>query len=122
MLSLGPTLRVYLAPGATDMRKSFDGLAALVDSKFQESSLSGHVFAFCNRRRNQVKILIWEGSGFWVHAKRLEKGTFAWPRVEPGQVSIELSSEELSWILGGLDLEQAERRVWWNRTPTRLAS
>lgn len=122
MLSLGQPVRVYLAPGSTDMRKSFDALTGLVASVLNADPLSGHVFAFCNRRRTQVKLLVWDGTGLWVHAKRLAKGTFAWPRVEPGQTRVELEAEQLSWILGGLDLSQAKRRTWWRRMPGLLAS
>ena len=122
MLSLGQPVRVYLAPGSTDMRKSFDALTGLVATVLEANPLSGHVFAFCNRRRTQVKLLVWDGTGLWVHAKRLAKGTFAWPHVEPGQARVELEAEQLSWILGGLDLSQAKRRTWWRRTPGLLAS
>lgn len=118
MLTLATGVRVYLAPGPTDMRKSFTGLAALAKHVLREDPLSGHLFAFCNRRRSLLKVLYWDGTGFWVLAKRLERGTFAWPEVEPGQTHVRLSGEELAWILGGLDLEQAKRRTWWRRAPT----
>ena len=115
MLTLPATARVYLAPGATDMRKSFNALSGLVEEILEQDPLCGHVFAFCNRRRTQIKLLIWDGSGLWVHAKRLEKGTFAWPSAGPEATKIELGGDELGWILGGLDLSQAERRRWWRR-------
>lgn len=119
MLTLGPAARVYVAPGATDMRKSFTGLAAAAEQVIGEDPLSGHLFAFCNRRRNLLKVLFWDGTGFLLLAKRLERGTFAWPTDEE-QVS--LSGDELSWILGGLDLRQAARRRWWKRKPLLAAS
>ena len=93
------------------MRKSFDTLAALVEHQLREDPLSGHVFVFCNRGRNRVKILLWQSSGFWLLAKRLEKGTFAWPRSDT--TSIEMTSEELGALLGGLDLSGATRRPWY---------
>ena len=120
MLTLAPATRVYLAPGATDMRKSFTGLAAVTEGVIGEDPTSGHLFAFCNRRRNLLKILFWDGTGFWLLAKRLERGTFAWPAVADEHLT--LSGEELSWILGGLDLQQAARRRWWKRQPLAAAS
>ena len=121
MLTLAPGVRVFVAPGPTDMRKSFTGLAALAKHVLQEDPLSGHLFAFCNRRRNLLKVLYWDGTGFWVLAKRLERGTFAWPVAGEGQTHVTLTGEELTWILGGLDLSQAKRRTWWRRAPTRAA-
>ena len=78
MLTLSPRTRVFLAPGATDMRKSFDTLTAIVSETLKEDPLSGHLFVFSNRPRTRVKVLLWDGSGL-VMAKRLEKGTFFWP-------------------------------------------
>jgi transposase len=113
-------VRVYLAPGVTDMRRGFDGLAAAVQSVIGESPTTGHLFAFCNRGRNRLKVLWWDGSGLIVLAKRLEKGTFKWPaRPAEGQRSVELSAQELTLILEGIDLDQASRRDWWRRAPAR---
>ena len=117
MLSLAPGVRVYVSTGVTDMRKSFTGLAALAQHVIEQDPLSGHLFAFCNRRRNLLKVLFWDGSGFLLLAKRLERGTFAWPQPEEGATHVDLSGEELGWILSGLDLAQAERRAWWRREP-----
>lgn len=110
MLSPGPATKIYLAAGATDMRKSFNGLYALVAGTLEADPLSGHLFVFCNRRRDRIKILCFDGSGLWVCAKRLEKGTFAWP--EGGEGAIELSQHQLNLLLGGLDLKQLRRRRW----------
>ena len=74
-LPLVPGLRVHVAPGATDMRKSFNGLVAATREVLGKDPLSGHLFAFCNRRRTLLKLLLWDGTGFWVFAKRLERGT-----------------------------------------------
>jgi len=74
--------RVYLACGRTDMRKSINGLSAIVESSFKLDPFDGALFVFCNRNRDRVKILEWDGDGFWLHLKRLEKGRFRWP--EPG--------------------------------------
>ncbi len=82
MLALTPGVSVYLALGATDMRKSFAGLAGAVEAHLKRDPLSGHLFAFCNRRRNMIKVLAWDGSGLCLYAKKLERGTFPWPREE----------------------------------------
>lgn len=110
MLNAGPATRVYLACGVTDLRKSFDGLYALVQGKLKEDPLSGHLFVFCNRRGDRLKILYFDGSGLWVCAKRLERGTFHWPRSD--QSSIQLSQAQLSLLLGGIDLRTTRRRAW----------
>jgi transposase len=116
VLSLPPSVRIYLARGATDMRKQIDGLAALVEHVLEHDPFSGHLFGFCNRRRDRIKILYWEGSGFWLLHKRLEKGTFAWP--VPGddmRSSIQMTAAELAALLGGIDLRTARRRRWFSR-------
>lgn len=110
MLSPGPATKVYLGTGVTDMRKSFNGLYALVAGTLKSDPLSGHLFVFCNRRRDRIKILCFDGSGLWVCAKRLEKGTFAWP--QSGEGAVELTQAELNLLLGGLDLSRARKRRW----------
>jgi transposase len=117
VLTLPPTARVYLAAGVTDMRKAYDTLASVTREVIGEDPLSGHLFVFCNRRHNRLKILVWDGSGFWIFAKRLEKGTFAWPDAKAGAKKIELTSAELNLILSGIDFRDAERRPWWRRRP-----
>ena len=115
MFGLGLATRIYLAVGATDMRKGFNGLYGLVRDRLQGEPLSGHVFLFCNARHNRVKLMFWDGSGLWVCAKKLEKGTFRWPEVSGDQSKVQLSHEELALLLGGIDLRQAERRRWYRR-------
>ena len=112
MFGLGPATRIYLAAGATDMRKGFEGLYGLVRDRLLCDPLSGHVFLFLNAQRNRLKLLFYDGSGLWVCAKRWEKGRFRWPAVEDEQVKVVLSAEELVLLLGGIDLSQAERRRW----------
>ena len=113
MFALPPTVRIFFAPGVTDMRKSFDGLSAVTREIIGLSPLSGHLFLFCNRKRNRLKILLWDRSGFWVFAKRLEKGTFAWPEVKDRESKrFEIAAERLSLLLGGIDFKGTKKRRW----------
>ena len=122
MFGLGPATRIYLAAGATDMRKGYEGLYGLVRDRLQCEPLSGHVFLFCNRQRNRLKLLFWDGSGLWVCGKRLEKGRFRWPAVAAEQVKVRLAPEELAMLIGGIDLEQAERRRWYRRESVEVSA
>ena len=116
MLTLSPATRIYLAGGATDLRKSFNGLSALAAEQLGQDPLSGHLFLFCNGRRNRLKILYWDGSGLWVCAKRLEKGAFAWPEAPPGGGGrMPLRAEELALLVGGMDLREVKSRKWFYR-------
>ena len=119
MLTLSPSTRVYVVAGVTDMRRSFNGLAAIVTGQLELDLLSGHLFVFSNRRRNRLKVMYFDGSGLWVCAKRLERGTFKWP--EPGTEFIELTSEELMLLLGGIDLAATRKRRWYGREQKRRA-
>ena len=87
MLTLPPSVRIYLAAGVTDLRKAFDGLSGLVRSALLEDPLSGHLFVFCNRRRDRLKVLYFDGSGLWVFAKRLERVIAMNVSGDPGDVS-----------------------------------
>ncbi len=116
MLSLNSNTKIFLAAGVTDLRKSYDTLAAIVTNSLGHSSLSGDFFVFCNRSRNRLKILVWEQSGYWLLAKRLEKGTFAWPNEETK--SIEFTPAQLSLLLGGIDLRETKKRKWYRRAPS----
>lgn len=112
MFGLGAATRIYLATGATDMRKGFEGLYGLVRDRLQCEPLSGHIFVFSNAQHNRLKLLFWDGSGLWVCAKRLDKGRFRWPTVESGQTKVLLSHEELTLLVGGIDLLQTRQRRW----------
>jgi transposase len=108
MLSLSTATRVFVALAPVDMRQGFNGLYARVQTVLQQEPTSGHWFVFTNRSRTRVKILLWDGSGLWVCAKRLEKGTFGWP---PGEGSHQcLRPEELTLLLHGI--ESTARRPW----------
>jgi transposase len=115
MIPLSPATRIFLAAGATDLRKSFEGLSDLVAHRFQEDPLSGHLYVFANRRKNRIKLLYFDGSGVWVCAKRLMgQGCFAWPRTnEPG--ALRIVAEELTLLLTGIDLEKTQARPWWRK-------
>ena len=112
MIAPGPATRIFLAPGATDLRRSFDGLHGLVQSQLAEDPRSGHLFLFCNKPRTRLKVLCFDGNGLWVCAKRLERGTFAWPASDAGR-TVRLNAAELALLLGGLELTRVARRDWW---------
>lgn len=98
---------VYLVTGATDMRKSIDGLAIIVSECLELDPLSSSLFVFCNRQRDKIKILRWDGTGFWLYYKRLEKSRFQWPtHFHDGHLS--LTRQQLNWLLDGLSLEQKQ--------------
>jgi transposase len=112
MFGVGPATRIYLAAGATDMRKGFEGLYGLVRDRLLCEPLSGHIFAFANAGRNRLKLIFWDGTGLWVCSKRLERGRFRWPEAEGGESKVKLSHEELALLLGGIDLKQTRQRRW----------
>jgi len=118
VLTLPPSVRVFLAMEPTDMRCGFDGLSARVRSLLDEDPMSGHLFVFRNRRRDRVKILFWDRSGFCLWYKRLEKGTFRFPD-ERTEGSSEIEAAELFLILEGIDLHKARRRPRWR--PRKIA-
>lgn len=96
------------------MRRSIDGLSALVRERFTLDPLSGHLFLFRNRRGDRLKVLAWDLSGFWVLYKRLEQGTFAWP-TEADTAPVEMRSGDLLLLLSGTDLSHTRRRRWYER-------
>jgi transposase len=117
MFGLSAAVRVYLAIRPADMRKSFDGLSALV-SGLALDPLSGHLFVFINKRRDRIKILYWDRDGLAVWAKRLERGTFRLPAA--GADRVEMTTAELAALLAGIDLSTARRRVRYCRPGTPL--
>jgi len=115
ILNLPPSVKLFVCTEPTDMRRSFDGLAALVSFGLGEDPLSGHLFAFFNRRADRVKILWYDHSGFALFAKRLERGRFRLPEAKPGERSYAIRAAELALILEGIDLAGAKRRRVWRR-------
>jgi transposase len=116
MFGLSAAVRVYLATKPADMRKSFDGLAALASGTLALDPLSGHLFVFVNKRRDRIKVLYWDRDGLAVWAKRLERGTFRLPVA--GAESIEMTTAELAALLAGIDLNTARRRIRYSRPGT----
>ena len=117
VFGFGPATRIYVAAGATDMRKNFNGLHGLVRDQLGCDPESGHVFLFANARRNRLKLLVYDGSGLWVCAKRLDGGRFRWPARDSAAKKIVLSHEELALLLGGIDLTQTRSRKWYRKAP-----
>jgi transposase len=115
MIHLPASVRVYLATSPCDMRRSFDGLHALVNAVMQMDAFAGHLFVFANRRRDRVKILYWDRDGFAIWAKRLEEGTYAMPFSEADEVRREITAQELGALLSGIDLSEAKRRKRYRR-------
>lgn len=110
MLSIVAGERIFLVTGATDMRMSFRGLPAIVENILGKDPMRG-IYIFANSRRNRLKLLVWDHGGYWVCAKRLEMGTFAWP--DSSASSIEMSPGELALLLGGIDVRETSRRRWY---------
>jgi transposase len=109
MIVASERTRVYLALGATDMRKQIDALAVLVEDVLDQDPFSEAMFVFCNRGRDKLKILYWQRNGFWLGYRRLERERFRWPRAaEVEGASLEISVRELRWLLDGLDMRRLQ--------------
>lgn len=116
---LPPAVRLYLAPQPVDARKGFNGLSLYVQAQLRLEPLSGHLFIFFNRRRDQVRILFWDRSGYVLWAKRLERGRFRLPpHWTHGGLPAQLEAAELALCLEGIDLSQAKRRARWTPPPS----
>lgn len=119
MLTLPPAVKLYVAPQPVDARKGFDGLSLYVQAQLRLEPLSGHLFIFFNRRRDQVRILFWDRSGYVLWAKRLERGRFRLPEQWTRSGShAQIESAELSLCLEGIDLTHAKRRPRWTPPET----
>jgi transposase len=116
MLSFTGGLRVFVAVEPVDLRKSFNGLEGLVREHLCEDVRDGALFVFTNQRHTRLKILYFDGTGLWLLIKRLEKGTFSWPRdIEPGRVKLKLAPEALAMLTDGVDLRGLRMRPWYDR-------
>jgi transposase len=106
-----PSVRIFIGREPVDMRKGFDGLSGIVIDIIDEDPQSGHLFVFFNKRRNRMKALVWDGSGYWVLYKRVEHGRFQiFDRVAEKTAAFELGSTELALLLDGIDLRRSRRR------------
>lgn len=115
MIHLPASVRVYLCLTPCDMRRSFDGLHALVRDHLQLDAFAGHLYLFANRRKDRLKILYWDRDGFAIWAKRLEQGSYVIPSGEPGVHRSELTTDDLAALLSGIDLSTATRRQRYRR-------
>lgn len=116
MLSFAGSLKVFVAVAACDMRKGFNGLHALVTERLGEDPRQGALFVFSNRRHTRIKILCWDGTGLWVLTKRLEQGTFSWPKnLEPETTKLKLTPQALAMLTDGVDLRGGKLRPWYER-------
>lgn len=116
MLSFTGGLKVFVALEPCDMRKGFNGLQALVDERLKEEVRSGALFVFGNRARTRLKILYFDGTGLWLLNKRLERGTFSWPKsADGGGVKLRLAPEALAMLTDGVDLRNGRLRAWYER-------
>jgi transposase len=122
MLTLPSSVRVYVATAPCDMRKHFDGIAALVQNQLGQEPHSGHLFVVFNRRGDQVRILFWDRSGYCLLSKRLERGVFRLPwEKDSSGAYIEMEAAELALVLEGIDLKGARRRKRWTPASEVLA-
>jgi transposase len=116
MLSFTGSLKIFVALEPCDLRLSFNGLHGLVTERLREDPRTGALFVFTNRRRTRLKILYWDGTGFWILTKRLEEGTFSWPKDMEGQrQKLQLTPEALALLTDGIDLRGARMRPWYER-------
>jgi transposase len=107
MIALSPKTHIWIAAGVTDLRRGFDGLSALVQTKLEQNPFSGHVFVFRGRRGDLLKVLWWDGDGLCLFAKRLERGRFVWPQASDGSVA--LTRAQLAMLLEGIDWRRPVR-------------
>jgi len=112
MLTLPRSVRIYLATGPVDLRKSIDGLGALATAQGHDL-YSGHLFVFTGRRADRVKILAWDHGGFVIYYKRLERGRFKLPVITPGAVEVELDATALAMLLDGIDVKRVPQPKRW---------
>jgi len=118
MLSFTGSLRILIALAPCDMRRSYDGLLGLIAQELKEDVRTGTLFVFTNKPRTRIKVLYWDGSGLWLMAKRLEKGTFSWPQSpETADTKLQLSATAFAMLTDGVELRQGSQRAWYDKTP-----
>jgi len=107
------TVRIFIRPGKTDLRKAVNGLTCIIEQQMTGEPFSGNVYLFCNRDRKLLKAIYWDRNGFWLNQKRLEKDRFPWP--ETNAAAQELSGEELSMLLAGIDFFKAHKELYYKK-------
>lgn len=116
MLNFTGKIKVYLAVGATDLRQGFSGLYGATENILKEDPKSGSLFVFSNQRHNRIKVLYYDGTGLWIMTKRLEQGTFSWPKgVDDQEGKLTLTPEALGLLLDGVDMRSGKMRPWYQR-------
>jgi transposase len=106
-------VRIFIRPGNTDLRKAVNGLTTMVEQEMSGEVFSGNVYLFCNKERKLLKALFWDKNGFWLSQKRLEKDKFPWP--SSSEAVLELSGEELSMLLSGIDFFKAHKELFYKK-------
>jgi len=106
-------VRIFVKPGPTDFRKSINGLAVLSEESMRQEAMSGNLYIFCNRGRTRIKVLYWDQNGFCLWLKRLEENKFPWPNTE--EEAREISREEFSWLLRGIDFWNQYKKLQYTR-------
>ena len=123
MLTLPPSVRIYLASALVDMRRGHDGLSALVRNHRDVDIYGGHLFVFVGRRADRCKILFWDRGGFVLYYKRLERGRFRLPQIPAGASSVAMDATELAMLLDGIDVGKVRRPARWTPpTPNKAAA
>jgi len=107
------TVRIFLRPGSTDLRKAVNGLAVIIEQDMSGEPFSGNVYLFCNRQRRLLKAVYWEKNGFWLSQKRLEKDKYPWP--DTNEAARELCRDELSMLLSGIDFFNAHQELCYKK-------
>ncbi|MCL2481760.1 MAG: IS66 family insertion sequence element accessory protein TnpB [Spirochaetaceae bacterium] len=107
------SVKIFVRPGATDLRKAVNGLAVIIEQQMEGKPFSGNVYLFCNRERKLLKAVWWDRNGFWLSQKRLEKDKYPWP--DTREAARELSGEELSMLLAGIDFFKAHKELYYKK-------
>lgn len=121
MLTLPPSVQIWIAAEPVDLRKGFDGLGAIVRTQWKKDLYAGHLFVFLGKRLDRCKVLLWERGGLAVYYKRLEKGRFRVPRLTAGESHVEMDSTQLAMLLDGIDYGRVRRAEHWRPNQSRSA-
>jgi transposase len=117
VITIPRSVRIFIGSTPIDMRKSIDGLMAIVQGELEQDAYSGHLFVFVSRRGDRVKILTWDKGGFVLLYKRLEKGQFKLPHMDPSSMAVEIDATQLTMLLDGIDFGRVRRPDHWKPPP-----